>query len=139
MSAQSLSHVQLFMTPVSCRRPGSSVHGIFRGKNTGWVTVSYSRGSSRPRDQIHLSFSLQHWQADSLTLRHLGSPYNGEVGHELGLFARLSLGLKAIRQLKHSAHCLVHRKHPSNCCLLLSCYYYSSWERVGDCEETEKY
>ena len=25
------------------------------GKNTGWVSISFSRGSSHPRDQIHVS------------------------------------------------------------------------------------
>ena len=30
-----LSCVQLFVTPVDCSPPGSSVHGDFRGKNTG--------------------------------------------------------------------------------------------------------
>ena len=31
--------------------PGSSVHGIFRARILKWVTISYSRGSSQPRDQ----------------------------------------------------------------------------------------
>ena len=31
--------------------PGSSVHGIFQARIVEWVVISYSRGSSRPRDQ----------------------------------------------------------------------------------------
>ena len=30
--AQLLSHVQLFVTPMDCRPPGSSVHGIFQAR-----------------------------------------------------------------------------------------------------------
>ena len=36
--------------PLDCSLPGSSVHGIFPGKNTGVGCISYSRGSSWPRD-----------------------------------------------------------------------------------------
>ena len=31
--------------------PGSSVHGISQARILEWVTISFSRGSSRPRDQ----------------------------------------------------------------------------------------
>ena len=36
--------------------PGSSVHGIFQARILKWVTISYSRGSSPPRDQICVSY-----------------------------------------------------------------------------------
>ena len=35
--------------------PDSSVHGIFSAKVLQWVAVSYSGGSSRPRDQTCVS------------------------------------------------------------------------------------
>ena len=35
--------------------------------------ISYSRGSSRPRDWTHV-FRLLHWEVDSLLLSHLVSP-----------------------------------------------------------------
>ena len=34
-----------------CSPPGSSVHGILQARILEWVTISYSRGSSQPRDQ----------------------------------------------------------------------------------------
>ena len=34
-----------------CSPPGSSVHGIFPGKNTGVVCISFTRRSSWPRDR----------------------------------------------------------------------------------------
>ena len=35
--------------------PGSSVHGIFQARILEWVAISFSRGSSRPRDWTHVS------------------------------------------------------------------------------------
>ena len=49
----------------------------------------------------------------------------GRWGMNWAYFARLSLGLNDISQLNHSAHFLVLRKHPNNCWLLESHYYYS--------------
>jgi len=36
--------------PVNCSLPGSSVHGILQARVLEWVAISFSRGSSRPRD-----------------------------------------------------------------------------------------
>ena len=33
--------------------PGSSVHAIFQARILEWVAISFSKGSSRPRDQTH--------------------------------------------------------------------------------------
>ena len=38
--------------PRDCSPPGSSVHGIFQARILEWVAISFSRGFSRPRDQI---------------------------------------------------------------------------------------
>ena len=35
--------------------PGSSVHGILQARILEWVAISFSRGSSRPRDQTQVS------------------------------------------------------------------------------------
>ena len=35
--------------------PGSSVHGISQARILEWVAISFSRGSSQPRDQIWVS------------------------------------------------------------------------------------
>ena len=40
---------------MDCSTPGSSVHGIFSGKNPGMGFISYSRGSSWPRDWTCIS------------------------------------------------------------------------------------
>ena len=41
--------------PVDCGPPGSSVHGILQARILEWVAISFSRGSSRPRDQTLVS------------------------------------------------------------------------------------
>ena len=42
--------------PMNCNLPGSSVHGIFQARILEWVAISFSRGSSWPRDQTHISW-----------------------------------------------------------------------------------
>ena len=42
---------------MDCSLPGSSVHGILQARTLEWVAMPSSRGSSRPRDQIHVSCS----------------------------------------------------------------------------------
>ena len=41
--------------PVDCSLPGSSVHGILQARILEWVAISFSRGSSWPRDQTQVS------------------------------------------------------------------------------------
>jgi len=60
---------------IDCCPPGSSVHGIFQARILEWVAISFARGSSQPRDPIHVSCISRHWQADSLPMSHHGSPY----------------------------------------------------------------
>ena len=40
---------------VDCSPPGSSVHGILQARILEWVAISFSRGSSQPRDQTRVS------------------------------------------------------------------------------------
>ena len=49
---QLLSRVWLFCNLMDCSSPGSSVHGILQARILEWVAISFSRGSSWPRDQI---------------------------------------------------------------------------------------
>ena len=39
---------------MGCSLPGSSVHGIFQAIVLEWIAISFSRGSSRPRDGMTL-------------------------------------------------------------------------------------
>ena len=42
--------------PMDCSLPGSSVHGIFQARVLEWAAISFSRGSSQPRDRTWVSF-----------------------------------------------------------------------------------
>ena len=41
--------------PMDCSPPGSSVHGILQARILEWTAISFSRGSSQPRDQTWVS------------------------------------------------------------------------------------
>ena len=50
-----LSHAWLLVTPWDCSLSGSFVHGISSAGILEWVAISFSRGSSWPRDWTHIS------------------------------------------------------------------------------------
>ena len=41
--------------PMDCSLPGSSVHGVFQAIVLEWIAISFSRGSSQPRDWTRVS------------------------------------------------------------------------------------
>ena len=41
--------------PMDCSPPGSSMHGIFQARVLEWVAISFSRGSSWPKDRTRVS------------------------------------------------------------------------------------
>ena len=65
-----------FCDPIDCSLPGSSVHGPLQarileqlpfpspGKNTGVVAISFSRGSSQPRNQTLVSCTVGRFFTD---------------------------------------------------------------------------
>ena len=44
--------------PMDCSLQGSSVSGIFQARVVEWVAISFSRGSSQPRDLLHYRQTL---------------------------------------------------------------------------------
>ena len=44
--------------PMDCSLPGSSLHGIFQTRILEWVAISFSRGSSQPRDWTQVSHTV---------------------------------------------------------------------------------
>ena len=52
MSAQLCLTLRALM---DCSPPGSSIHGILQARIPEWVAVSFSRGSSQPRDRTRVS------------------------------------------------------------------------------------
>ena len=44
-----------FCDPMDCNLSASSVHGIFQAIVLEWIAISFSRGSSRPRNRTQVS------------------------------------------------------------------------------------
>ena len=44
-----------FYGPMDCSPPGSSIHRIFQARVLEWIAISFSRGSSWPRDRTWVS------------------------------------------------------------------------------------
>ena len=67
--------------PMDCSLPGSTAHGIFQARILKWVAISYSKGSSWPKDQTHIfcvfcigRWVLYHcttWEAPKFKNKHL--------------------------------------------------------------------
>ena len=41
--------------PMECSLSGSSIHGIFQARVLEWIAISFSSGSSQPRNQTQVS------------------------------------------------------------------------------------
>ena len=67
VKVKSLSCVRLFCDSVDCSPQGFSVHGISQARILEWVAIFFSRGSSLPRDQTHISCMVRQ-------ILHQGSP-----------------------------------------------------------------
>ena len=58
MKVKECEVTQLCLTlcdPIGSSLPGSSLHGILQARILEWVAISFSRGSSQPRDQTQVS------------------------------------------------------------------------------------
>ena len=69
MCGKSLQSCLTLCDPVDCSLQGFSVHGIFQARVQEWVAISFSRGSSWPRDP-----GLPHCRQKLYHLSHQGSP-----------------------------------------------------------------
>ena len=91
MRAESLQSCPTLCNSVSCSPPGPSVHEILQARRLEWVTISFSRGSSQPRDRTwvsliagrffavwatresctYISWTLRHCQLSDVPLLHV--------------------------------------------------------------------
>ena len=55
VKVKSLKSRQTLCDPMDCSPPGSSIHGILQTRTLEWVAISFSRGSSWPRDRTRVS------------------------------------------------------------------------------------
>ena len=61
-------------SPMDCSPPGSSIHGTLQARTLEWDAISYSRGSSWPRDRTRVSWV---WKGTHLTWNGTHSPTEG--------------------------------------------------------------
>ena len=78
--------------------PGSSVHGIFQAIVLEWIAMSFSRGSSQPRDQTRVSHIVDRhftvWATREVI--KVGSQETPGVTGKFGLGIRNEAGQKLI-------------------------------------------
>ena len=78
------SRVQLFAplwtlcAPMDCSLPSSSVPGISQARILEWVAISFSRGTSPPKDRL-TSPASPALQVDSLPLSHQESQHGSQI------------------------------------------------------------
>ena len=60
--------------PMDCSLPASSVHGILQARILEWIAISFSRGSSQPGNQTHISYASCIGKQVFYHQYHLGSP-----------------------------------------------------------------
>ena len=52
---------------MDCSPPDSSAHGNFQARILQWVAISFSRGSSQPKDQTRISCTAGQFFYDTAT------------------------------------------------------------------------
>ena len=80
--------------PMDCSLPGSSVHGIFQAIVLEWIAISFSRGSSQPRDQTRVSCIVDRSFTVWATREIQGRPVDGSVdGNKIDFTCRKDASL----------------------------------------------
>ena len=72
--AKSLQSCPTLCDPMDCSLSGSSVYGILQARILEWVAMSFSRGSSWPRDQACISYLSYIGRQVLYHEHHLGIP-----------------------------------------------------------------
>ena len=84
--------------PMNCSPPGSSIHGIVQARVLEWVAISFSRGSSQPRDQTRVSCTAGRFFTDWATREALLKP-NTNQRLRFDQHPRASLAAQAVKNL----------------------------------------
>ena len=83
-SAKWIQWCPTLCNPMDCSPPGSSLHGVFQARILGWVAISFSRGSSQPRNRTHISYISYIGKRVLYHSHHLGSPFDPVSIYYLG-------------------------------------------------------
>ena len=69
--------------PMDCSLSGVSVHGIFQARVLEWIAISFSRGSSRPRNRTWVSHITGR---RFYHLSHQGSPIKKKKAYKVKMY-----------------------------------------------------
>ena len=73
-AAKSLQSCPTLCDPMDCSLPGSSVYLIFQARVPEWAAITFSRGSSQPRDQTQVFYiadrSFTIWATRKISLHN---------------------------------------------------------------------
>ena len=119
--------------PMNCSPPGSSVHGILQARILKWDAISFSWGSSHPRNRIQVLCFLQ-WQVVSLLLAPPGKPIHMYLHiHILWLYQSIASFIYCdfayIFGSNSKSWFIIALFHPK-------CIYYCSFARVEVCTQS---
>jgi len=97
--------------PMDYSLPGSSVHGIFQAIVLEWIAISFSRGSSQPRDRTRVSRIVQFSSVQSLShVWFFATPWIAALQASLSMHnSRSSLRLTSIESVMPSSHLILCR------------------------------
>ena len=106
--------------PTDCSPPGSSVHRISQARKLKWVAISFTRGSSRPRDRTCVSCA-----SDSLPLHHLGSPRVHSRFSQIHVSININSNIEPIKNLPQInwVYIFALRKLYGTSCKLVCIYF----------------
>ena len=104
--------------PMDCSLPVSSILGILQARILGWVVISFSRGSSPPRDQTQVSCAPP------------GKP-GGQANYVACFSISLVLSLIRHKHPRMRKHTHTHR-HINNVRFILYCYIVYVLTSVSD-------
>ena len=111
--------------PMDCSPPGSSVHGILQARILEWVAISFSRGSSQPRDRTQVSH---------IAGRHFNLWATSEalVNPEQNDSHNIQKALSTFSNVPSFIHSLIHfiNQHIFFLQLLCARHYSRCWKKV---------
>ena len=131
---------------MDCSPPGSSVHGILQARILEWVAISFSRGSSQPRDQTQVScvsysasifFTTEppgkpQQRGTESQFRKVLVPQMGKLKLTQILYSPLSFPISPHSTYSHPYHCFclcTFLLKPSNCSKFI--YFQACWDFCG--------
>ena len=100
--------------PVDCSPPGSCVHGVLQARILEWIAISFSRGSSWPRNRTQVSCIT-------------GRCFNLWATRELSLHFTLK-----------ASDVTIENVHLTLICGIIPCTF-TSWWLIGMCDMNDKH